>query len=93
MVLYQMPKIRKNETENTVHPVGQNFLVDCVGYRGLAHRNRFGQWKSIFGDKTLPKNLTFIPPIQTNLQVLPDDQSIPVIVPAADPVLDGSDRN
>jgi hypothetical protein len=79
MVLYQMPKTKKYERENTLHPVGENFLVQCVGYRGLAHRNSAGQWKTVFDNKTLPKNISFIPPIQINLQALPDDQPIALV--------------
>jgi hypothetical protein len=88
-----MTKPHKNERENILHPVGENFLVQCVGYRGLAHRNSTGQWKSIFGNKTLPKNISFIRPMQTDLQALPDGEPIPQTVPATGPVPDGPGRN
>ena len=67
MVGFQMTSIDNNEKENTLHPVGRNFLVQCVGYRGWAHRNRNGQWKTIFSDVTLPTDLSFIPLIKTIL--------------------------
>jgi hypothetical protein len=93
MLSFQMPKTKRNDRENTLHPIGENFLVQCVGYRGLAHRNSAGQWKSLFGNKTLPKNISFIPPVPTHVQVLPDDQPTPLIVPASDPVPGGPGRN
>jgi hypothetical protein len=58
-----MTKTQQNERETVLHPVGKDFLVQCVGYRGLAHRNSTGQWKSSFGNKTLPKNISFIPTV------------------------------
>ena len=64
---FQMTSIDSNEKENTLHPVGLNFLVQCVGYRGWAHRNGKGQWKTIFSDLTLPTDLSFIPPFLTTL--------------------------
>jgi hypothetical protein len=93
MLSYQMTKAQKIQRENALHPVGENFLVQCVGYRGLAHRNSIGQWKSIFGNKTLPKNISFIPPMQSNVQALPDGQPVSPMVPAVGPVPDGPGRN
>ena len=68
-------------------------MVQCVGYRGLAYRNSRGQWKSILGNKTLPENLIFLPPMQANLPVQPDDLPFPVIVPTTGPVVNGSGGN
>jgi len=75
-----VPKTHKNEKENILHPVGENFLVQCVGYRGLAHRNSAGEWKSILGNKTLPKKISFL---------LPG----PLVLPVADPLPDEPGKN
>ncbi|MFZ0829315.1 MAG: hypothetical protein WAO02_18035 [Verrucomicrobiia bacterium] len=40
---------------------GRDVLVQCEGYRGLAHQDGAGQWKSAFGNKTLPKFVIVIP--------------------------------
>ena len=84
-----MTEIDKSKRENSLHPVGQNFLVQCVGYRGLAHRNRDGEWKIIFSNRTLPEKLSFLPPVPTTLPTLPDVQPDPLIV--ARPVLSRMD--
>jgi hypothetical protein len=75
-----MTESEENKKENALHPVGQNFLVQCVGYRGLAHRNMDGEWKSIFTNRTLPRKISFLPPVETIPQTLPDVQAVPLIV-------------
>ena len=93
MLSLYMTKAHKTERENTLHPVGKYFLVQCVGYRGLARRNSTGEWKSILRNKTLPRIISFLTPMQTDLPALPDGQPIPLIVPPAGPVPDGPGRN
>jgi hypothetical protein len=83
-----MPKTHNNEGEDALHPVGKNFMVQCVGYRGLAHRNSAGQWKSIFGNKILPKKLSFIPPVEADAPALPAGQPTAPVVPTTSPVAD-----
>ena len=40
--------------ENPQFEVGKRFLVQCVGYRGLAYQNSSGQWKASGSNKKLP---------------------------------------
>ena len=88
-----MTEIDKNKRENALHPVGQNFLVQCVGYRGLAHRNRNGEWQSIFTKRILPKKLSFLPPVPTSLPTLPDVQPGSLVELPISPDANGPGRN
>jgi hypothetical protein len=77
VLYFQMTETHDGETENALHPIGQNFLVQCVGYRGLAYRNKDGRWKSIFGNKTLPKKISFLPSVQTSPPASSEGQAAP----------------
>jgi hypothetical protein len=48
-----MTVIEKSK-ENPQFEVGKRFLVQCVGYRGLAYQNSSGQWKASGSNKKLP---------------------------------------
>jgi hypothetical protein len=42
-------------------PAGQNVMVQCEGYRGLACRDNKGIWKSVIGNRVLPTVIEFFP--------------------------------
>ena len=54
--------VEKTEKEKSALPaIGRNVLVQCEGFRGLAHLNKAGHWKTAFGNKLLPKYVSIIP--------------------------------
>ena len=93
MLCCQMTKAQKLAKENILHPVGEYFLVQCEGYRGMACRTSSGEWKSILGNKTLPKIFSFLPPVQTELPALPDGLPSPRKVSPDGPVPAGHGSN
>ena len=54
-----MTVIEKSK-ENPPFEIGKRFLVQCVGYRGLAYQNRAGQWKASGSHKKLPAEIDII---------------------------------
>jgi hypothetical protein len=40
--------------------VGQQVLVQCVGFRGLAYRNSAGQWKTVADGRNLPMDIQIL---------------------------------
>jgi hypothetical protein len=48
-------EILTKKRETKFPDIGRNVMVQCEGYRGLAHRNGAGQWKTAVGNKPLPK--------------------------------------
>ena len=54
-------KTRNEKCKVILPPVGQNVMVQCEGFRGLAYLTSVGEWKSVFGNKILPKVFEFYP--------------------------------
>jgi hypothetical protein len=46
--------------EITLPPIGQNVLIQCEGYRGMANRDSQGQWWSAFERHKLSTIIDFI---------------------------------
>jgi hypothetical protein len=54
-----MTVIEKSK-KNPPFQMGKRFLVQCVGYRGLAYQNSSGQWKASGSNKKLPAEVDVI---------------------------------
>jgi hypothetical protein len=52
------PQMKKRKI--TLPPIGQNVLIQCEGYRGMANRDSEGQWWSAFERHKLSKIIDFI---------------------------------
>jgi hypothetical protein len=50
------------EKDKKISPflIGKRFLVQCIGYRGLAYQNGSGQWRTSRGNKKLPVEVDII---------------------------------
>jgi len=56
-----MSATKEKQEKITPPDIGRHFLVQCVGYRGLAYQNRLGQWKAMNSNRILPKEIEIIP--------------------------------
>lgn len=52
---------KKKESDGQLPPVGVNVIVQCDGYRCLAHRTRDGKWVTTFSNIELKNVIRVLP--------------------------------
>jgi hypothetical protein len=52
---------KMNIKKDKLPPAGHYVMVQCEGYRGLAYRNKNGQWKKAADNKNLTNGVELLP--------------------------------